>query len=62
MEKVMGKAIEIAQRMEERQGEGDDKIKKDFLDVLLEYQGNGNEETLKISEEDLNKFILVFLN
>ncbi|OMO68228.1 Cytochrome P450 [Corchorus olitorius] len=60
MEKDLGKAIEIAsklvkQRIEEKKGKGD---KKDFLDVLLEYEGNGKDEPVKLSDQELNIFIL----
>ncbi|XVE61558.1 hypothetical protein DITRI_Ditri06bG0050200 [Diplodiscus trichospermus] len=60
MEKNLGKAIEIAskfvnQRMEEKKlGEH----KRDFLDLLLEFEGNGKDEPAKLSDRDLNIFIL----
>ncbi|OMO82016.1 Cytochrome P450 [Corchorus capsularis] len=61
MEEDLGKAIEIAsklvkQRIEEKKGNED---KKDFLDVLLEYEGNGKDEPVKLSDQELNIFILV---
>lgn len=62
MERDMGKALEIASRFvkeridQEQRGE---KKQRDFLDVLLEHQGSGNQEPLNISDKDLNIFILV---
>nr|AYV88862.1 cytochrome P450 oxidase CYP76A54 [Polygala tenuifolia] len=64
MERDMGKALEIAsgfvkERMKEGYGdqvEGDKR--KDFLNVLLEFRGNRNEEILEISEKEINIFIL----
>ena len=63
MEKDLGKAIEIAskfvkERMEEKKvGDG----KRDFLDLLLEFEGNGKDEPAKFSDQNLNIFILVIL-
>ncbi|XVF07756.1 hypothetical protein REPUB_Repub06bG0167100 [Reevesia pubescens] len=64
MDKDLGKAIEIAskfvkERIEEKKvGEG----RRDFLDVLLEFEGNGKDEPAKLSDRDLNIFILeIFL-
>ncbi|VVA09352.1 PREDICTED: cytochrome [Prunus dulcis] len=61
MKKDLGKAIQIAskfvkERMEAR-GVGREKT-GDFLDLLLEFEGNGIDEPDKISEHDLNIFIL----
>ncbi|XP_008241318.1 PREDICTED: cytochrome P450 76A2-like [Prunus mume] len=61
MKKDLGKAIQIAskfvkERMEAR-GVGREKT-RDFLDLLLEFEGNGIDEPDKISEHDLNIFIL----
>ncbi|EEF33748.1 cytochrome P450, putative [Ricinus communis] len=61
MERELGKALEIAsqfvkERIEEKKL-GEDK-RKDFLDVLLEHEGNGKDEPDKISDRDLNIFIL----
>ncbi|GAA0186108.1 oxygenase [Lithospermum erythrorhizon] len=57
----MGKAMEIVsafvkERMNE-QKEGQEK-RKDFLDVLLEFEGNGKDEPDKLSEHNINVFIL----
>ncbi|KAK3024739.1 hypothetical protein RJ639_044676 [Escallonia herrerae] len=51
----MGKALEIAfgfvrERVKERQDGGD--RRKDFLDVLLEFEGSGKDEPAKLSEKD----------
>jgi hypothetical protein len=35
--------------------------RKDFLDVLLEFRGSGKDEPDKLSERDVNIFILVIL-
>ncbi|KAL5740676.1 hypothetical protein ACOSQ2_029856 [Xanthoceras sorbifolium] len=69
MDRDLGKALEIAskfvrERLEVKKTVSDDheKKKKDFLDVLLEFEGNGKDEPEKISEKDLNIFILeIFL-
>ncbi|KAG6640492.1 cytochrome P450 76A2-like [Carya illinoinensis] len=67
MERDLGKAMEIAsrfvkERVKDRQVGGGEKIRKDFLDVLLEFEGNGKDEPAKISDRDLNIFILeIFL-
>ncbi|KAL0008761.1 hypothetical protein SO802_010263 [Lithocarpus litseifolius] len=62
MERDLGKALEIASKfVKERLMDrpvGAEK-KKDFLDLLLEFEGNGIEEPAKISDRDLNIFILV---
>lgn len=62
MERDLGKAMEIAskfvkERMKDRHAGGEKK--KDFLDVLLEFEGNGKDEPTKISDRDVNIFILV---
>lgn len=67
MEKDLGKAIEIASglvmgRMNniiEDHHLGSDEKRKDFLSVLLGFQGNGKDEPDKISDRDINIFILV---
>ncbi|EXC33898.1 Cytochrome P450 76A2 [Morus notabilis] len=68
MERDMGKAMKIASKfVKERKNSTDQQYvererKKDFLDVLLEYEGNGNDEPAKISDDELNIFILeIFL-
>ncbi|KAK9921137.1 hypothetical protein M0R45_029662 [Rubus argutus] len=66
MKKDMAKALEIASgfvkaRLNEKQLVGGEKT-RDFLDVLLEFEGNGNDESAKISDHDINSFILeIFL-
>ncbi|XP_070046469.1 cytochrome P450 76A2-like [Nicotiana tomentosiformis] len=57
----MGKAVEVAsafvkERMKE-QKEGREK-KNDFVEVLLEFEGNGKDEPAKLSEHQINIFIL----
>lgn len=64
MEKDLGKAIEIASKfVKERMEEKMIGIlhKRDFLDLLLEFEGNGKDEPAKLSDQDLNIFILVTL-
>ncbi|KAM1079864.1 hypothetical protein TB2_014229 [Malus domestica] len=61
MKRDLGKAIQIAskfvkERIQEREVGGEKT--KDFLDVLLEFEGNGIDEPAKISDHDLNIFIL----
>ncbi|MBA0776638.1 hypothetical protein Gotri_011603, partial [Gossypium trilobum] len=62
MNKDLGKAIEIAskfvkQRMEDKKLSENNK--RDFLDLLLEFEGNGKDEPAKLSDQNLNVFILV---
>lgn len=61
MDRDMGKAIEIASTfVKERldlEVERDEKS-RDFLDVLLEFQRNENQDAVNISDKDLNVFIL----
>ncbi|KAA8516658.1 hypothetical protein F0562_016836 [Nyssa sinensis] len=62
MEKDMRQAMKIAarfveERVQEKQS-GREKVKKDFLDVLLEYEGNGKEGPDKISERNVIIIIL----
>ena len=62
MERDLGKAMEMAsgfvnERMKKQRTEGTKR--KDFLDVLLEFEGNGKDEPAKISDRDVNIFILV---
>ncbi|PON56113.1 Cytochrome P450, E-class, group I [Parasponia andersonii] len=66
MERDLGKAMEIASKfVKERKNEQvnrDKERRKDFLDVLLEFEGNGKDEPANISDRDLNIFILeIFL-
>lgn len=63
MERDLGKAMDFAskfvkERVEEKKKMVGDK-RKDFLDVLLEFEGNGKDEPDKISDRDINIFILV---
>ncbi|KAL7264904.1 hypothetical protein ACSBR1_002791 [Camellia fascicularis] len=66
MERDMGKALKIAsgyvkERMKNRLA-GDEKLRQDFLDVLLDFEGNGKNEPDKISNENVTVFILeIFL-
>ncbi|XP_059667504.1 cytochrome P450 76A2-like [Cornus florida] len=65
MDRDLGNALKIAsgfvkERMKERQ-EGTER-KKDFLDVLLEFDGSGKDELSKLSDHQINTFILeIFL-
>ena len=63
MERDLGKAMEIASKfVKERKNNNEqnkERERKDFLDVLLEFEGNGKDEPAKISDHDLNIFILV---
>ncbi|KAL6141845.1 hypothetical protein ACLB2K_060131 [Fragaria x ananassa] len=62
MKKHVGKALEIASgfvkaRMKERKLVGGEKT-RDFLDVLLDFEDDENDESAKISDHHLNIFIL----
>ncbi|KAF3441735.1 hypothetical protein FNV43_RR15650 [Rhamnella rubrinervis] len=66
MEKDLGQAIDIASGfVKEKMNNiiqdhnlGSDEKRKDFLSVLLGFQGNGKDEPDKISDRDINIFIL----
>ncbi|KAL4289167.1 hypothetical protein AHAS_Ahas19G0359100 [Arachis hypogaea] len=61
MKRDMGKAIDIASKFVKERLQlqhSDDMARKDFLDVLLQFQGGGGEEARNISDKDLNVFIL----
>ncbi|KAM5559621.1 cytochrome P450 76A2 [Rosa sericea] len=62
MKKHVGKALEIASgfvkaRMKERNLVGGEKT-RDFLDVMLDFKDDENDESAKISDHHLNIFIL----
>ncbi|XP_049400229.1 cytochrome P450 76A2 isoform X8 [Solanum stenotomum] len=61
MTRDMGKAIEIMsmflKEREEERKKGTEK-RKDFLDVLLEFEGTGKDEPAKLSEHEIKIFIL----
>ncbi|KAF5773115.1 putative cytochrome P450 [Helianthus annuus] len=67
MDRDVGKAIDIAtgwvkERVEQRAKEAEQghvERRKDFLDVLLDYEGTGKDEPEKMSERDITIFILV---
>lgn len=62
MRRDLGKALEIASKFVKERMEGNEDKRNDFLDVLLEFQANGNGNVIDppiISEQDLNIFILV---
>ncbi|MFS8004328.1 putative cytochrome P450 [Helianthus anomalus] len=70
MDRDVGKAMEIAtgwvkERVEKRLKEAEQcssERRKDFLDVLLDYEGTGKDEPEKMSERDITIFILeIFL-
>ncbi|KAE8668416.1 3-deoxy-D-manno-octulosonic acid transferase-like [Hibiscus syriacus] len=59
--KNLGKALEIAsnfvkERMEDKNSSENNK--RDFLDMLLEFQGNGKDEPVQLSQQDIYIFIL----
>ncbi|KAK3006235.1 hypothetical protein RJ639_016806, partial [Escallonia herrerae] len=61
MDRDMGELLRIGfvlvkERLEERQGGGEKR--KDFLDVLLDFEGSRENEPAKISEKDIAIFIL----
>lgn len=57
MNRDMSKALEIASKFVKQRLE--DKKTRDFLDVLIDFQSSNSEEALKITDKDLNIFILV---
>nr|XP_009785656.1 PREDICTED: cytochrome P450 76A1-like isoform X1 [Nicotiana sylvestris] len=62
MERDMGKAKEITfgylkERIEERQKGGEKR--KDLMDVLLDFEGNGKDEPAKLSEHEITMTIMV---
>nr|P37122.1 RecName: Full=Cytochrome P450 76A2; AltName: Full=CYPLXXVIA2; AltName: Full=Cytochrome P-450EG7 [Solanum melongena]CAA50648.1 P450 hydroxylase [Solanum melongena] len=61
MARDMGKAVEIMsmflKEREEERKKGTEKG-KDFLDVLLEFQGTGKDEPAKLSEHEIKIFVL----
>ncbi|KAF8397825.1 hypothetical protein HHK36_016750 [Tetracentron sinense] len=64
MERDLGHALEIAagfvkERTQDHHRLGEYNKKKDFLDVLMEFEGNGEDETDKISDRNLNILIYV---
>ncbi|KAL8216965.1 hypothetical protein R6Q57_023802 [Mikania cordata] len=71
MDRDLGKAIEIAtgwvkerveKRLQEAADRGGDGRRKDFLDVLLDYEAAGADEPEKMSQRDITIFILeIFL-
>ncbi|KAK4420288.1 cytochrome [Sesamum alatum] len=56
--KIVGRFV--AERLKERQSGGG--ARKDFLEVLLECEGNGKDQPHKISDEQLNVIIMVRKN
>lgn len=63
MERDIGEAMKIVsafiQERIEDQKSGAQKVRKDFLDVLLEYEGQGEDEPAKLSNRDRVILILV---
>ncbi|GMP50099.1 hypothetical protein CsSME_00016848 [Camellia sinensis var. sinensis] len=62
MDQDLGKALAMAsglvkKRVKEREEGGLGK-KQDFLDVLLDFEGNGKDEPEKLSEAEINIFIV----
>ncbi|KAL9241220.1 hypothetical protein vseg_015353 [Gypsophila vaccaria] len=64
-EKDMGKVLEIASSfVTERREEnamGRKRDRKDILDILLEFEGDGTDEPLRISDHHINVFLSEFL-
>ncbi|XP_048136137.1 iridoid oxidase-like isoform X2 [Rhodamnia argentea] len=63
MAKDMGRAMKIAEgfvkeRLEERKLGGETRATKDFLDAVLDYEGDGKEGPPKISSQNVNVIIL----
>ncbi|KAF4388049.1 cytochrome P450 76A2 [Cannabis sativa] len=60
MERDLGKAMKIASKFVNERRSEQEKVKerRDFLDVLLDFEGNGKDEPHTISDRDLNIFIL----
>lgn len=58
MDRDLGKAIEIASGLLRERIEGGGEKKQDFLNVLLEFRGNGKEEPSKLSQHEILIFIL----
>ncbi|XP_065855336.1 cytochrome P450 76A2-like [Euphorbia lathyris] len=63
MERNVGKAMELAsvfvkERIEEKKKKMIENRSKDFLDVLIEFEGNGKDEPDHISEHNMKCFIL----
>nr|XP_004249462.1 cytochrome P450 76A2-like [Solanum lycopersicum] len=57
MTRDMGKAMEIMSMLLKERKKGMEKM-KDFLDVLLEFEGTGKDEPAKLSEHEIKVFIL----
>ncbi|KAK6942681.1 Cytochrome P450, partial [Dillenia turbinata] len=67
LRRTMGNALDeaigiasrfVRERIEERQMRVEQNRPKDFLDILLDYEGDGKEEPEKFSEHTINIFIL----
>ncbi|KAH7858974.1 hypothetical protein Vadar_030028 [Vaccinium darrowii] len=63
MEHHMGRALKIVaefvtERVQQKKHSGTEKVNKDFLDVLLEYDGDGKEGPHNISERNVTIIIL----
>ncbi|XP_021908535.1 cytochrome P450 76A1-like [Carica papaya] len=63
MEKDVGNAIDIAskfvkERIKEKKVGDREGQRKDFLDLLLEFEGTGKDEPARFSERDINIFIM----
>ncbi|GMP84695.1 hypothetical protein CsSME_00038126 [Camellia sinensis var. sinensis] len=63
MKRELEKPMKIAarfveERVLERESGRKEKSKKDFLDVLLDYEGDGREDPHKISEKNVKIIIL----
>ncbi|KAF5185468.1 Cytochrome p450 [Thalictrum thalictroides] len=65
IEQNMGSAMDIVSKfLKERiedQASGEQKKKRDFLDILLEYEGEGDDDPVKISDKGIVILILVSL-
>ncbi|KAM7254744.1 hypothetical protein ACFE04_019985 [Oxalis oulophora] len=58
MSKDLGKALDIASKFVEERIKEKPEEKKDYLDVLLGYEGKGKEEMDKLSLKEINTLIL----
>lgn len=49
----------MTERVRQKKDSGTEKVNKDFLDVMLEYEGDGKEGPDKISESNVTIIIMV---
>ncbi|OVA03213.1 Cytochrome P450 [Macleaya cordata] len=58
---IVGSFVEERRRTDIQHDQHKEEKEKDFLDVLLEFEGNGKDESAKISDRNLNMLILELL-